>query len=265
MPKCIANGITIHYEERGTGEPLVLLMGLGAPWAKWEPHVQAYEKYYRCILIDNRGAGESDKPEEACYSIEEMAADTLGVMDALGIKSAYMNGISMGGAIAEYIAIHYPERVRAIVLTSTFPCMNVTMRRGIELLRDLYPQDAALSGRLCQWMIYALPFQDSNEQQMIEDAAKDALYPYPMPAHAFVAQCNGILGHDVLADLPKIKAPAMVAHGDMDILAPFKLAMKTFELIPDCELYVCKNGGHVQHFEDPESYNNATLNFLRRH
>ena len=261
-----ANGIRISYEERGNGEPLILLMGLGAPGAKWEPHVKAYEKYFKCIMIDNRGAGQSDKPAAESYTIEEMANDTLGLMDALGIQSAFFNGISMGGAIAEYIAIYHPERVRALVLTSTFPCMNVTMRRAITILRDccgILPGD--MFGKLGQWMIYGFDFQNINERQMLIDEENDAKYPYPMPAYAYKAQCNAILQHDVMQDLAKIKAPTLVAHGDDDHLAPFYLAMKTYECISDSELYVKHGGGHVQHFEDPENYNAASLDFLRRH
>ena len=258
-----SNGIKISYKERGTGDPLILIMGLGAPGAKWEPHVCAYEKYFRCIILDNRGSGQSDKPKEEKYTIKEMEQDTIGVMDALNIKSAHINGISMGGAIAERIAIDHPERVRSLILTSTFPCTNVTMRRAITALRDCCGEvDSNTFGRLGQWMVYGFEFQDSNEQQMYIDEENDSNYPYPMPSYAYKAQCNAILGHNVINQLSEIKSPVLVAHGDQDNLAPFKLAMKMYEKIPNCKLYIKHGGGHVQHFEDPESYNAATLDFL---
>src|SRR6185369_250818 len=97
MPNVTANGIKLHYEERGQGEPLILLMGLGAPGSKWAEHVAAYEQHFRCFLIDNRGAGESDKPTGP-YTTRMMAHDTAGLMQALGIQNARVAGLSMGSA-----------------------------------------------------------------------------------------------------------------------------------------------------------------------
>lgn len=266
IKQCIANGIRISYEERGSGEPLILIMGLGAPGSKWEPHIQAYEKHFRCISIDNRGAGLSDKPEAVSYTIEQMADDVLGVMDALGIESAYIHGISMGGAIAQRIAIDHPERVRAMILTSTFARPNVSFRRAIEALRDCCGQvDGKTQGRLCQWMIYAFPFQDAHEDYMLEDEARDAANPNPMPDYAYRAQCNAILGHDALAELSKVQAPTLVAGGDSDLLAPLKITMELYNAIPNAELYVCKDGGHVHHWEKLEDFNRVTLEFLLKH
>ena len=95
---CNVNGIRISYEEYGSGEPLVLLMGLGAPGRKWMPHIEAYKDHFHVYAPDNRGAGQSDKPVSYAYTIRDMAEDTIGMMDALGIGSAHLNGISMGGA-----------------------------------------------------------------------------------------------------------------------------------------------------------------------
>ena len=86
--------------------------------------------------LDNRGAGQSDKPVSYSYTIEEMARDTIGFMDAVGIESAHFNGISMGGAITQYLAVHYPERVRSIILTNTFPSCCVSHRNSARGLRS---------------------------------------------------------------------------------------------------------------------------------
>src|ERR1035441_713493 len=95
MPIIETNGIQMAYQERDQGEPLILIMGLGAPGSVWEEHVKEYEKYFHCYLLDNRGAGESDKPEGP-YSTRMMAEDVAGLMDALSIRSARVAGISMG-------------------------------------------------------------------------------------------------------------------------------------------------------------------------
>ena len=96
------------------------------------------------LAIDNRGSGCSSKPECEAYSIADMAADVIALLDALGIERAHVNGISMGGAVAQYLAIHYPERVKSVILTNTFPRCNVSFRRCIEFLRDAIDQLASL-------------------------------------------------------------------------------------------------------------------------
>ena len=119
MPIVKSNGININYEECGSGEPLLLIMGLSAPGAAWELHVNEYKKHFRCIVLDNRGAGASDKPP-GDYTTELMASDSVNVMDSLGIDRFHVNGISMGGAIAQQIAIANPSRVKSCVMTATW-------------------------------------------------------------------------------------------------------------------------------------------------
>ena len=234
--QCKANGLTISYEESGAGEPLILLMGLGAPGSKWAPHIAAYEKHFHVYALDNRGAGQSDKPVSYSYTIEEMARDTIGFMDAVGIESAHFNGISMGGAITQYLAVNYPERVRSIILI-TF-------------------------GRLGQWMIFAQPFQETDETYMLDSELADMAAPYPMPGYAYKAQCNAILGFDILKELPKVKAPALVVGGDRDLFVPVEVTKAMCDAIPGAKLYMAQNGGHVQHWEQLEKYNQVTLDFL---
>ena len=261
--QCKANGINISYEESGSGEPLFLLMGLGAPGIKWAPHIAAYEKHFHVYALDNRGAGQSDKPVAYAYTIEDMAKDTIGVMDALGISSAHFNGISMGGAIAQYIAVHYPERVRSVILTNTFPYCNVSFRRSIELLREANGQlDPITSGRLTQWIIYAQPFMEEHEDFMLQSEQEDMNYPHPMPSYAFKAQCNAILGFNEYENLKNITAPVLVVAGDMDLFIPVYLTMEMVNAIPGAKLYMAKNGGHVQHWEQLDTYNQVTLDFL---
>lgn len=263
---CKANGITISYEEYGTGEPLILLMGLGAPAAKWAPHIEAYKEHLHVYALDNRGAGLSDKPVSYAYSIKDMAEDTLGVMDSLGIESAHFNGISMGGAIVQYLAVHYPKRVRSAILTNTFARCCTSFRRAIELLRDASGQlDPVTSGRLCQWMIFSQTFQEENEDYMLESELADLNSPHPMPSYAYKAQCNAILGFDILDELPRIKAPVLIAGGDRDLFVPVSSTQAMYEAIPDAQLYMAENGGHVQHWEQLERYNQVTLDFLLKH
>lgn len=264
--KCVSKGIHIAYQDRGQGEPLVLIMGLGASSLKWEPHMQVYEKHFRCIAVDNRGAGQSEKPMMEAYSISSMAEDIISVLDAENIHSAHFNGISMGGAIAQYIAVNYPERVRSLILTNTFPRCNVSFRRSVEILRDACGQlDAKTFNRLGQWIIYSFAFQDANEQYLLDVEENDPDAANPMPDYAYKAQCNAILGYNGSERLKEIKAPTLVVAGDMDLFVPIWLTREMADGIPDCMLYVAPNGGHVQHWEQLEKYNRVTLDFLLEH
>ncbi len=260
------NGVTIHVQTVGKGEPLLLLMGLGAPGDKWEPNVNAYRQHFQCILIDNRGAGQSSKPETGDYSISDMAEDAVAVLDALHVDRAHINGISMGGAIAQEIAIRHPERVGALVLTSTFCSVSNSFLTAIETLRDYVDKmDRRAFKRLNQWMTFAQKTQNERPDFLLELAEQDAAYPYPMPAYAYKAQCNACLAHDTAARLNEIIAPTLIAAGDCDLFVPETVVQKLHRGIHNSQLYVCPNGGHVHQWEYLEDYNRITLDFLLAH
>ena len=261
-----SGGVRLFVQTLGEGEPLLLLMGLGAPGDKWERNVRAYREHFQCILIDNRGAGRSDKPEAAAYSVAQMAEDAVAVLDALGIERAHLNGISMGGAIAQEIAIRYPERVRSVILTSSFCSVTDTFRFAISFLRDQTGNlDPAVKKRLNQWMTFSQKTQNERPEFLREMAAEDAAYPYPMPDYAYRAQCNACLNHEAADRLPLIQAPTLIAAGACDLFANPQISILMHERIAGSELYLCPDGGHVHEWEYLEEYNRVTLDFLLRH
>ena len=118
MPTALANSIHIHYDIHGAGEPVVLIGGLGSDAYLWTRQIPALAQGFQVIAFDNRGAGASDKPDEP-YTIPMFAADTAGLLDALGIEKAHIVGASMGGFIAQEFALTYPQRVNRLVLACT--------------------------------------------------------------------------------------------------------------------------------------------------
>lgn len=255
------DGVSIFYDIHGEGEPLVLLMGLGAHGMKWEPHLQEYRKHFQCIVIDNRGAGRSDKPETEAYTTEMMAEDTISVLDHLKIEKAHFHGISMGGAISQVIAAKYPERVKSLILTSTFAKPDQFFTRALEILREsVGVVDGQTFGYLCQYMIYSAKYHETNLQTIIDD--NSAPDPYPMPAYAYRAQCNACITHNALPLLSRIKCPTLCAQGDSDLFVSEDTRNALLNGIEGAQLYLCKDGGHVHHWEKLDGFNRVTTEFL---
>jgi pimeloyl-ACP methyl ester carboxylesterase len=260
MPRVVSNGIKIHYEERGSGDPLILIMGLGAPGSRWQDHVAAYEHHFRCILMDNRGAGESERPPGP-YTTRTMADDTAGLMMAIGIEKASIAGISMGSAIAQELALSYPEKVRSLVLVSSWSRSDrytQTVFEHFKKMRRLAsPADFT---QLLQLWIASAPYYEEHFDEMLQDRAT-AQEGY-MPVDAFQAQSDACSMHNTFDRLDKITAPTLLTVGDADIFTPLRLTVEMRERMPGSEMVVFKGLGHIHHWEDLERFNNVTTQFL---
>lgn len=262
MPIVQANGININYEERGEGDPLVLIMGLGADGSVWEDHAQAYEKHFRCILMDNRGAGLSDKPDGP-YTTDMMADDTAGLMDVLGIESARVAGISMGGAIAQSLALRHPDKVRSMVLVSTWARCNTYAKVVFENFKKMRAvADPGDFMELLQLWIFAADHTEANLDDLIQGQqdARDA--ENPMPQHAFEAQCDACITHDTLDELGKIAVPTLITIGTADIFTPYAFSETIHNRIKGSEMFVLERVGHAHHWERLDEFNNKTTQFL---
>jgi 3-oxoadipate enol-lactonase len=259
-----ADGTTIHYEVtgRGDGPPLLLIQGLGADSRGWVLQQAALGRRFRCVSFDNRGVGRSDKPEGP-YDLEEMADDAVAVLDAAGIESAHVMGASMGGVIAQILAVRHPERVRSLVLACT-ACRHQPWRR--ELLED-WERTAreqgmhALIGRSFRWLVgprfyrrLALPVRLFGG--LILRA----------PAHAFCAQIAAILAmsDDMRHELSSIHVPALIVVGTQDILTPLADSEELVERIPRAELHVIHGAAHALMVDRPHEFNHKVEDFLLR-
>lgn len=260
MPDVISNGITIHYEERGNGDPLILIMGLGAPGSRWEDHVACYEKHFQCILMDNRGAGGSDKPKGP-YTTKMMADDTAGLMQELGIENARVAGVSMGSAIAQELALSYPKKVRNLVLISSWSRCDKYTQTVFEQFKKMrsLTSPADFTQLLQLWIASALYYEE-HFVEMVQDQNK-AQEDY-MPLEAFQAQCDACGSHNAFDRLDKITIPTLLTIGDADIFTPLRLTAEMHERMPHSEMLVFPGKGHIHHWEDLERFNEATSRFL---
>ena len=258
----ISNGTKIYYQERGSGDPLVLLMGFGADGNTWEKHLSIYEKHFRCIVIDNRGVGSSDQPPGP-YTTAMMAADTISVMDDAGVAQARVAGISMGGAIAQELTLNYPERVSCLVLISTWPRFNNYATTVYENLKKLRKTSTAADFmELLQLWIFAAPYYETNLADLQEGQAGAASNESPQTADGFDGQLDACIHHNAVDRLSQIKIPTLITIGLQDIFTPPPFSDILHEGIEGSQLITFPDGGHVHHWEDLERFNQVTTNFL---
>ena len=265
MPMVKTNGIEMHYEEYGQGDPLVLIMGLGTDGSAWEEHVEAYEKHFRCIVPDNRGTGQSEATEGP-YTTVMMADDAAGLMAALDIDRAHVSGISMGGAIGQELALRHPERVRSLVVTSTWPkCDPYT----VNIFQNFRALAETTEPRTSRRMVYLWIFAPGTHANSPDDLAqreeKSLANPHPTPLPVYQAHCDACITHDTVDRLGDIAAPTLVVVGDEDRYTPMHYSELIAERIPDAQLHVLSGCSHACHWEKLDEYNAATLAFLKAH
>jgi len=258
MPTAKVNGISISYKEEGQGEPLVMIMGFTASRSGWIAQVPYFKRYYRVITFDNRGAGKSDKPPGP-YSTKMMADDTVRLMDYLGIEKAHIMSASMGGMIAQELAINYPQKVMRLVLACTYACRDGTSGDT--------PEQAELAQLTPEKMASA----------MVRLALNRPLYRFTFGIIAriqsrFIGTPGrlGIAGqedackkHYTLDRLPLITAPTLVIVGTKDkIINPVSSEVIASK-IPNAKLVKLDGGSHSFSLEMKNAFNQEVLHFLK--
>lgn len=261
MPRLRCNGVELRVEEIGAGSPLLCIMGLGASLETWVAQREALAARYRVILFDNRGAGESECPPPP-WTVPDMAADAIGVLDALGIARAHVLGVSMGGMIAQEMAIGWPERVDRMVVAVSFARPD-PLRRAFLLFRRW----ARLQGAdLVQEGVANLPWLVSprvlNDPDRLEEILGVVGTMPLMAADAYSHQIEAILEHDTLSRLGAVRAPTLVLGAAEDVLTPLNLSREIAEAIPGARFQVLPQGNHAVQIEDPDAFNDAVLRFL---
>jgi 3-oxoadipate enol-lactonase len=265
VPTLKVGDINIYYEVHGEGEPLLMIQGYGQYSGHWTTVLSPFSKQYRVIIFDNRGTGRSDKPEMP-YTMQMMASDVKGLLDALGIDKANVFGVSMGGMIAQEFALDYPEKVINLVLGCTQCGGKQTILPSEEALVFLFsPEIAKLPAeerarQTTPWL-WTKEFIDKHPEAV--DMYIDITAKYPTPAQGFSAQAQAIVHHDTCDRLPQIKVPTLVIAGDADRIIPHENSKIIASRVPGAELVIIPNAGHG-FTESPDAVK-AILDFLKRH
>lgn len=266
MPYAPVNGIRIHYETYGQGDPVLLINGLSAPAVGWLYQVRDLSPHYRVITFDNRGVGETGVAGGDVYPTAHMADDVAGLLRHLGIPRAHVLGASMGGTIAQELVLRHPKLVRSLVLACTWVKGDGrflrTLSSWVTLCRRVSVEER-FRELLYPWIYTPKFFERAGA---VEDALKRALaYPYPTVPEGIERQARGVFAWNGtrVKDLRKIRVPTLVLVGREDILTPPGFSRELARLIPNAKLKLIP-GAHGFFIEEAEAFNRAVLVFLRR-
>jgi 3-oxoadipate enol-lactonase len=261
MPTIEVNGQTLHYEVHGEGEPLLCVMGLSADTLAWILQVPAFSARHKTITFDNRDVGQSSMADGP-YEIADMAQDALALADALELDSFHLLGVSVGGAIAQEMAIAAPERIRTLTLAVTFPAGGAWARKLGEVWAARVRR-ATREERVDELML--LTFSEEffeNEQQAQWVRGMMLQNPHPQDAEAFVRQLEACGRHDAREGLRSVALPTHVIGAERDILVPVWKSQELAELIPGAKLTVLAGSPHGVNVEGAERFNQTVLDFI---
>jgi pimeloyl-ACP methyl ester carboxylesterase len=264
MPRANVNGISLHYVEAGRGDPLLLIMGFGGDHLAWAFQTPVFAQQYRVIAFDNRGAGQSDVPDVP-YTTRMMADDAAGLLDHLGIERAHVIGVSMGGMIAQELALNHARRVRSVQLHCTLARPDRYMHALIENWRvvraKVTPEEWM---RVVALWLFA-PTTYSERPEFVETIIQTGIAnPHPFTLTGFLRQGDAVRTHDTLDRLGTLVPPALVSVADEDILVAPRFSRELAAAIPGAALKLVERAGHCYFWERPDVFNAMCLEFLER-
>jgi pimeloyl-ACP methyl ester carboxylesterase len=252
MPSIDAGGTELHYARTGSGEPMLLIQGMSATHLTWgSPFTSALERHFDCTVFDNRGMGRSGRAEMP-FTIVDLANDTLALLDALEIERAHVVGISMGGMIAQELALAHPERVRTLTLGATYcggPEGSLMAPEDVQQLGEAFASGDPEQVRRAMWEINLSPtFREDDGRYAAFLEMAEAL---PAPAAVVMQQMRACAAHDTSARLGQLEPPTMVIHGTADRLLRASNGLQIAALL-SIEPTLLEDAGHMFWWEQPE-------------
>jgi pimeloyl-ACP methyl ester carboxylesterase len=259
-----SDGVSLAYEELGSGDPVLFIQGLGYDRNGFGPLPHLLASDFRVIVFDNRGVGDSDVPEGP-YSVTQLATDAVAVMDAAGVESAHVLGVSLGGFIAQELALARPERVRKLVLCSTAPGSvppSFPMpERGIEAFSRFPEMEREAGLRLM--VENSLGDHGVRERpELVEEIFRYRLERAPSLA-GWQAQAYAGATFDAFARIPDIAAPTLVIHAEADTVVDARNGELLAERIPNASLHLVPERGHLVMWQESEMLAPIVREFLQ--
>jgi 3-oxoadipate enol-lactonase len=243
----------LHYERSGAGEPLLLIQGMSGTHVAWgEPFLSQLRERFDVVAFDNRGIGLS-APVEGPFTIVEMAADTEALMGELGLESAHVVGISMGGMIAQELALAHPERLRSLTLGCTYcggPGSRLMPQENLEKLAAAMASGDREQAIRASYEVNLSPAFRADESAYA--AFHEMATSVPAAKRTIELQVQAIFGHDTSGRLGEIAIPTLIVHGTEDGVLPYPNGELIASLIPAARLETLEGVGHMFWWERPE-------------
>ena len=262
MPDLARPGVTLHYETRGRGTPLLLVAGLASDALSWLTVAEPLASRWRTIAPDNRGVGRT-LPQDVPVDVDTLADDCAALLDHLDVSRANVLGHSMGGFVAQRLALRHPDRVERVVLVATGERAGERNVARFFALADRLDagEDPATWFRSLFEAIFTRRFL--SDPATVDVALRWALeYPFPQGAAGFRRQCEAIAAFDARADARSITHPALVVAGREDILFPPDRCAAFAAALPHARSVVIEGAAHAVHTEQPKAFVEAVAEFL---
>lgn len=258
MPTLTVHGVEHYYEIHGNGPPLVLLNGILMNAAGWAYQLKGLTPYYRVLVYDMRGQGASGKPEQAYYDLQQQADDLAELLTQLGIQRTHVVGLSYGGAVAQYFAARFSDRVDRLVLADTMAWSD-----GVnEAIADGWAAAGAVSADLrFQFMLpltFGRRFLEVHRERLPLFSQQSAMLDWAV----VMRLVDGMRRHDARAILRQIAVPTLVLVGEEDRFCPLHHAQYLAQHIPGATLEILPECGHATAIEAPEAFNASVRAFL---
>ena len=265
MPLAELEERRVYYEEHGEGDPVLLINGLGADHTTWGLQTEFLRKHFRVIVFDNPGIGQTEGPQGP-YTSALFADVAAALLRLLGFERAHIVGASMGGLIAQQLAVRHAELVRSLTLHCSWWRAD---RRTTALIRSWqnYARVATpldLARQIWLWVLTPRFFEERADE-IAELEREVAANPNPQSAEAFSDQAEACIGHEALEEIASVEAPTLITVGDGDILTPPSHSFEIKARMPKATLHVWPDMGHAPFWEIPDEFNELTYGFLRAH
>ena len=258
MPRARVGEIELSYERSGSGPPLLAIMGMSGTLLSWgEPFLGPLRESFEVIAYDHRGVGESSRMEapavqEDPMTIAQLARDAAGLLDALELDSAHVLGISMGGMVAQELALADPQRIRTLVLGCTYCGGEGSSLAAPPVAQRLFEAIASRDRERVlrtTWEICISPRHRDDAE--LYDAHLSLALQRPVAQAVIMAQMRAIAAHDTSARLAGLQPPTLIVHGTADDLVPVRNAHVIAGHVPDARLEILDDAGHLFFWEEP--------------
>ena len=266
MPRAPVGDLSIAYDVNGTGDPVLMINGIGAPRGAWGLQVPFISERYQVITFDNRDVGETSPSVEIdIYGTEQLARDAAGLLDHLGIEWAHVVGASMGGCIAQQFAILFPKRTQSLTIICSWANVDPWLYELWQQWETIFFDRGQVEWARTTWL-WVFTHRAYRDQNFLGGLLREAdASPNPQTFEMYIRQSYAASTHNVVSQLPSVTAPAHVICGEEDIFTPPRYSVEIANAIPGARLTEMPEVGHGMFWEATDAFNALVRDFIDEH